>query len=125
MLGTLRLSPPRILQSAMVSTRSASGLASLPRETAAASKAKRKASEPTTNKSKPKKIRTADVETTIIPPTLVPSGTDTTPLVPAVLSFNFEEAKQHLINVDARFEDVFAKMKCKPFEQLEQVSPFR
>jgi DNA-3-methyladenine glycosylase II len=45
--------------------------------------------------------------------------------VPAVLSFDFEEAKKHLIEVDHRFEDLFTKMKCKPFEHLEQVHPFR
>jgi hypothetical protein len=45
--------------------------------------------------------------------------------VPAVLTFNYEEAKKHLIEVDHRFEDLFRKMKCKPFEQLEQVHPFR
>lgn len=45
--------------------------------------------------------------------------------VPAVLSFDFEEAKRHLIQVDQRFEELFAKMKCKPFEHLEQVHPFR
>lgn len=45
--------------------------------------------------------------------------------VPAVLSFDFEEAKKHLIEVDHRFEDLFTRMKCKPFEHLEQVHPFR
>ncbi|KAG0700712.1 DNA glycosylase [Suillus ampliporus] len=46
-------------------------------------------------------------------------------LVPAVLTFSFEEAKAHLIRADHRFEDIFAKLKCKPFEFLEQVHPFR
>ena len=46
-------------------------------------------------------------------------------LVPAVLSFSFEEAKQHLIAVDARFADIFDKMQCRPFQQLERVHPFR
>ncbi|KAJ2922743.1 hypothetical protein H1R20_g14355, partial [Candolleomyces eurysporus] len=45
--------------------------------------------------------------------------------VPAVLSFDFEQAKNHLINVDSRFQDLFSKMSCRPFEQLEQVHPFR
>ncbi|KAF8973291.1 DNA glycosylase [Flammula alnicola] len=48
-----------------------------------------------------------------------------TAFVPAILSFNFEEAKNHLIQVDHRFEDLFTKMKCKPFEHLEQEHPFR
>lgn len=51
-------------------------------------------------------------------------GVEDTP-VPAVLSFDFEEAKQHLTSVDSRFEDLFEKMPCRPFEHLEQVHPFR
>jgi len=46
-------------------------------------------------------------------------------LVPAVLTFSFEDAKQHLINIDHRFEDLFSKMACRPFQQLETVHPFR
>ncbi|KAI8972201.1 DNA glycosylase [Trametes punicea] len=46
-------------------------------------------------------------------------------LVPAVLTFSFEEAKAHLISVDPRFEEVFRRVKCKPFEHLERVDPFR
>jgi DNA-3-methyladenine glycosylase II len=45
--------------------------------------------------------------------------------VPAVLSFSFQEAKQHLVNVDDRFQDLFDRLSCKPFEHLEQVHPFR
>lgn len=51
-------------------------------------------------------------------------ASDTTP-VPAVLTFDFQEAKRHLIQADHRFEDLFQKMTCKPFEQLEPVDPFR
>ncbi|KAJ8468590.1 hypothetical protein ONZ51_g9542 [Trametes cubensis] len=46
-------------------------------------------------------------------------------LVPAVLTFSFEEAKSHLIRVDPRFEEVFRRVKCRPFEHLERVDPFR
>lgn len=46
-------------------------------------------------------------------------------LVPAKLTFSFEAAKQHLIAADSRFEDIFNRMKCRPFEHLEQVDPFR
>ncbi|KAI0341982.1 DNA glycosylase [Trametopsis cervina] len=46
-------------------------------------------------------------------------------LVPAVLTFSFEDAKRHIINADGRFEDIFNRMPCKPFEHLEQVDPFR
>lgn len=45
--------------------------------------------------------------------------------VPAVLTFDFELAKKHLIAVDHRFENIFDKMRCKPFEELERVHPFR
>jgi DNA-3-methyladenine glycosylase II len=51
-------------------------------------------------------------------------ASDITP-VPAVLTFDFQEAKRHLIQADHRFEDLFQKMTCKPFEQLERVNPFR
>jgi hypothetical protein len=46
-------------------------------------------------------------------------------LVPAVLSFSLDDAKAHLIRADARFADVFARMPCRPFENLERVDPFR
>ncbi|KAF8798732.1 DNA glycosylase [Phlegmacium glaucopus] len=46
-------------------------------------------------------------------------------LVPAVLTFDFQEAKRHLIQADHRFEDLFQRMTCKPFEHLEQAHPFR
>lgn len=46
-------------------------------------------------------------------------------LVPAVLTFSFEDAKNHLIQADDRFEHIFDRVHCKPFEHLEQVDPFR
>ena len=45
--------------------------------------------------------------------------------VPATLTFNFEHGQTHLINIDTRFQDLFDKMPCRPFEHLEQVHPFR
>lgn len=48
-----------------------------------------------------------------------------TALVPAKLTFSFEVAKSHLISGDSRFEDIFNRMPCKPYEHLEQVDPFR
>jgi DNA-3-methyladenine glycosylase II len=57
--------------------------------------------------------------------TVSASDTQDAKLVPAVLTFDYENAKKHLIEVDHRFEDLFRKMKCKPFEHLEQVHPFR
>ncbi|KAI0087997.1 DNA glycosylase [Irpex rosettiformis] len=55
--------------------------------------------------------------------TLAESALET--LVPAVLTFSFEEAKRHLIKEDHRFGDIFDLVHCKPFEHLEQVDPFR
>ncbi|KAJ1304808.1 hypothetical protein OPQ81_005943 [Rhizoctonia solani] len=46
-------------------------------------------------------------------------------LIPATLTFSFEEAKNHLIKVDGRFESIFRELKCRPFEQLEPVDPFQ
>ncbi|KAI0363335.1 DNA glycosylase [Pilatotrama ljubarskyi] len=57
-------------------------------------------------------------------PTPIPNA-DGEELVPAVLTFSFEAAKRHLIGVDPRFEDVFRRVKCRPFEHLERVDPFR
>lgn len=46
-------------------------------------------------------------------------------LLPAKLTFSFDDAKKHLIEEDPRFEDVFRRLPCKPFEKLERVEPFR
>lgn len=59
----------------------------------------------------------------MLPPPPVPDDSRT--FVPAQLTFSFEKAREHLIGVDPRFEDIFVKMKCKPFEHLEQFDPFR
>ncbi|KAG1771800.1 DNA glycosylase [Suillus occidentalis] len=59
------------------------------------------------------------------PPPLPQNESEERTLVPAVLTFSFEEAKAHLIRADHRFEDIFTKLKCKPFEFLEQAHPFR
>jgi DNA-3-methyladenine glycosylase II len=45
--------------------------------------------------------------------------------LPATLTFNFENAKQHLIDLDVRFERIFRAVKCRPFEELEEIDPFR
>ena len=45
--------------------------------------------------------------------------------VDLVLDFSFEDAKAHLINIDTRFAELFKRLKCKPFQHLEQVHPFR
>jgi hypothetical protein len=64
-----------------------------------------------------KKLARADAEQ--------PQPASDTTLVPAVLTFDFQEAKRHLIQADHRFEDLFQRMTCKPFEQLERVHPYR
>ncbi|KAG5342956.1 hypothetical protein C0989_005905 [Termitomyces sp. Mn162] len=91
---------------------------------------------PTKKRSRATKTATTK-ETKSIPPVsqLAPSTSnqilenDTAPkaqpMVPALLTFSFEEGKKHLISVDHRFQDLFGKMPCKPFEHLEMVHPFR
>ncbi|KAJ3529786.1 hypothetical protein NM688_g7806 [Phlebia brevispora] len=94
---------------------------------------KRKATAPTPKATTTRKrSRTEDKAANPIPAAVVPRvpvvpPRDATPpvLVPAQLTFSFEDAKQHLIDADSRFEDIFARMKCRPFEHLEQVDPFR
>jgi len=55
-----------------------------------------------------------------------PSDPDPPPaLVPAELSFSFEEAKQHLMAADTRFQDVFTTAVCTPYQKLDRVEPFR
>ncbi|KAJ7783176.1 hypothetical protein B0H16DRAFT_1357722 [Mycena metata] len=66
----------------------------------------------------PKKFKPSSkpVQTATSEPEFVP--------VDAVLTFSFEDAKKHLINADHRFEDVFKRLECKPFQQLEQGPSF-
>lgn len=58
-------------------------------------------------------------------PQPTPEELNADPILPAVLSFSFKEAKAHLISADARFEELFTKMSCKPYDVLEVVHPFR
>ncbi|TFY74257.1 hypothetical protein EWM64_g9755, partial [Hericium alpestre] len=58
-------------------------------------------------------------------PTVPPPDSFTPVLLPAKLTFSLEEAKAHLSGADKRFEDVFNRLPCKPFEKLERVEPFR
>ncbi|KAG7449541.1 DNA glycosylase [Guyanagaster necrorhizus] len=85
---------------------------------------KRKA--PTSTKAKAKKPKAAQdaVQQQIPPSVSLPCGAAPA-LIPAQLSFSFDDAKQHLIRADPRFEDIFGKLRCTPFEVLEQVHPFR
>ncbi|TFK75455.1 DNA glycosylase [Pluteus cervinus] len=46
-------------------------------------------------------------------------------LVPAELMFSFDDARRHLIQADDRFEELFNRMQCKPYQQLESLHPFR
>ena len=56
----------------------------------------------------------------------VPSDPGPPPaLVPAELSFAFEEAKRHLIKADTRFQDVFTTAVCTPYQKLDRIEPFR
>jgi DNA-3-methyladenine glycosylase II len=57
------------------------------------------------------------------PVTLVPPAPQA--LVPAELAFDFAQAKRHLIAADKRFEEVFKRLKCRPYEDLTRIDPFR
>lgn len=100
---------------------------------------KRKAAPRTASR---KKARTddndgdGDGDDDVLPPPPKPAVTHTVhavapdaggdaPLVPAELAFSFEDAKRHLVRADPRFEELFRRLKCRPFEHLERVDPFR
>ncbi|KAK7692621.1 hypothetical protein QCA50_004253 [Cerrena zonata] len=59
-----------------------------------------------------------------LPPPSVPADDPSRNLVPATLTFSFEDAKKHLISVDSRFEILFTRLKCRPYEHLQQFDPF-
>ncbi|KAJ6475362.1 DNA glycosylase [Mycena vitilis] len=92
------------------------------RSASSASPLKRKLESPDTL-SAPKKPKP-----NLNPAVLAASGGTATQLdfVPAdaILTFSFEDARKHLINADHRFGDVFDRLECTPFQQLEQVHPF-
>ena len=58
--------------------------------------------------------------------TVIPEDPGPPPvLVPAGLSFSFEEAKKRLITADSRFQDAFDTAVCVPYQKLDRVEPFR
>ncbi|KZT72197.1 DNA glycosylase [Daedalea quercina L-15889] len=89
------------------------------------SRKKTKSKEASEGKSSESQPLSNDAVTKPIPLPLSQSTENAPALVPAVLTFSFEEAKQHLTRVDPRFEDVFRRLKCKPFEHLERLDPFQ
>lgn len=88
--------------------------------------AKRRAEEP---RSKPsKKLRSQKTSTDNVDKNgtvKLSVGISSEQFLPATLKFSFEEGKQHLISADGRFEKLFNRIPCKPFEELETVHPFR
>ncbi|KAL1735573.1 DNA glycosylase [Schizophyllum commune] len=96
-------------------------------EAAPASKAKK----PRSTKAKPTTPRVAadaeSSETQLVPPPPPPTipGSEPEKILPAILTFDYAEAKRHLISVDSRFEELFERLPCKPYEHLETVHPFR
>ena len=79
---------------------------------------KRRADSEATSTPKKKKVA---IEATPLP--LLPPVQEE--LVPAELSFSFEDAKAHLIGADPRFKDLFRKVKCRPYVELEAYHPFQ
>ena len=100
-----------------------------PKKTTAGTKRKAKATT-TKRKTPAKKAKAAPepeeiLEDVELPPPSVPADDPSRNLVPAKLTFSFEDAKKHLISVDSRFEILFTRLKCRPFEHLQQFDPFR
>lgn len=60
-----------------------------------------------------------------VPQLLIPPSEEELKPLPTELKFSLEDAKNHLIQVDYRFGDVFSRLPCKPFETLEGIHPFR
>lgn len=94
--------------------------------------AKRRAADETPNKAGGEKRARLEAAVTSTPeqrassiPIGLSSEADTDAIVPAVLTFSLKEAKEHLIEVDRRFKDIFDKLACKPYENLEQFHPFQ
>ncbi|KAF6760342.1 DNA glycosylase [Ephemerocybe angulata] len=123
---------PGTRSSSRLATAQSAATASPSHQPSGAMKRKSAATTPDKKAKKPKPASKKDsqVQGDTVTETLLPAaasedpGNEDTP-VPAVLTFDFEKAKQHLIGVDARFQDLFSKMACRPFEHLEQVHPFR
>jgi DNA-3-methyladenine glycosylase II len=77
--------------------------------------------------STPTKAKAKETETDRVPRPLIspPSDDEEIAPLPAQLTFSLEDAKNHLIQADHRFRDVFSFLPCKPFETLEGIHPFR
>jgi DNA-3-methyladenine glycosylase II len=89
-------------------------------------KSKRKAPSEPSKHSTQKKSRQVPASTQAIPSAPESNGVETSVLPPALpKGFSFQEARRHLINADGRFEDIFDKLLCRPFENLEQNDPFK
>jgi DNA-3-methyladenine glycosylase II len=78
-----------------------------------------------TKRTKASSVAKAKAEAEGVPRPLVPPSEEEIPPLPAKLTFSLEDAKNHLIQADHRFRDVFSRLQCKPFERLETVHPFR
>jgi len=112
--------------STKVSTKRKATDVSEPESAAASPKSKGKKKARVT-KAAPSASSTLDMTAPVATPSTrtIPDAGPPPVLVPAKLTFSFEDAKKHLINVDPRFQVLFDKLHCKPYEQLEQVHPFR
>ncbi|KAH8990587.1 DNA glycosylase [Lactarius akahatsu] len=73
---------------------------------------------------RPKKATKVGADEGVPRPLIPPSGEELAPL-PAKLTFSLEDAKNHLIQADYRFEDVLSRLPCTPFESVEAIHPFQ
>jgi DNA-3-methyladenine glycosylase II len=86
---------------------------------------KQRASKKTTEKATQDSEKINQAQQPVAPNASLTLTSSAPTFLPAKLSFSFHEAKTHLISADPRFEDVFNKMKCRPYEHLERIDPFR
>lgn len=130
----LRAGLPIISRFIMPATRSSSRLAAATASGTEAETPKRKAAptevpaQVSAKKPRVSKAKKIEASTPVTAPLLQIRELANAPedkLVPAKLTFSFEEAKAHLINADQRFEDVFNLVTCKPFEHLKALHPFQ
>lgn len=69
---------------------------------------------------------TSDVLERDVTPRVVSQSSYTPTLLPPLLSFSLEEAKNHLETSDPRFTHFFSNIPCKPFQDpLEAIDPFK
>lgn len=120
--------PPTTRSTTLSTLASSATAAAKPRPSRSIQKSKRTTEEadiPKISSSRASKKARVEQSSTLAAEAELPPSREASQSLPATLSFSLANAKQHLINADARFEDIFNKLPCRPFEQLESVDSFQ